>query len=103
MAEGMIAQLESIIGPQGKGFHAIIYFAKLIKLPLIHETNCWHPLVAQSAQQFWRHFQNFGAGHQISAAGRKVVNGSCDPALCWVLSLNLAPTGQQPNRDACSS
>src|SRR6266487_1829949 len=103
MAKGMIPQLESIIGPQGKGFHAIIYFAKLVKLPLIYETNCWHLLVAQSAQQFCRHFENFGAGHQISAAGRKVVNCDCDLALCWALCLNLAPTGQQTNQDASDS
>src|SRR5579863_1289571 len=74
MAEGVIADFESVVQPQAKRFDAVIDFAKLVELSFIYKANRWNFLVAQSSQQLRRHFDDFRSGHRVRVAGGKIIN-----------------------------
>src|SRR3954467_11515265 len=95
MTESVIPEFKSIFRPDAEGLDAIINFAKLIQLLLVHETHRRHLLIAQSSQQLAGHLDDFFAGHRIPTSSRKVVDGDSNLAMCRFLRKQRQSPGNQ--------
>src|SRR4051794_12407432 len=95
MTESVIAEFKSVLRPHAERLDAVIDFAKLVQLALVHKTHGRNFLIAQSSQQLGGHLNDFRPGHGIPARSRKVIDGDSNLAMCRFLRKQRQSPGNQ--------
>ena len=89
MAEGVVAEFETIVEPHLKSLDALIDLARLVEFLLVDEADDGDLLIAQSAQQFRGHRGDVGGGHAVGHPGGKIVDGDRNLAVELLRGLRI--------------